>query len=558
LKSKWNLAKLNLFVIALVVIISLLTIGCSSKATTSTTTTSKPATTTANPTTTAVTTTAKPATTTAAVTTTTAAIKKGGTLKIICSTSPNAFGYPVDELNYDDSIAASPCLETLFVPDSSGAAQPWLATGLQGDPNTNTVLITLRQGVQFQDGTPFNAAAVKWNLDAQLAISRTEMKFIKSIDRVDDYRILIHLTSYDSRLADNFCSYPGQMCSPTYFKSVGEDAAKLHPVGTGPFKFVSFKRDVNLKYTRWEGYWQTGKPNLDNLEFDYIADPMVRMASFQAGDGDVLLGIEAKDAKTLEATGKYVTSAGLGTLWGLAGDGSHSTSPFADIKVRQAIEYAVNRDPVVKTIGLGYWTSTDQPCSKTSWGYNTQPSPFTFDPAKAKALLTSAGYPNGLGGIPLICKNQPATCVDFYTAILEQLNNAGFGLKLNIVDPGKFADYVIKTGWTNTLLMWDFGEGPDASTILTVGFSSLGYPYRSPLYPQEIDDIVKQIIPATDFNTKKALTQKANGLMRDKYTNVTTLCSLPNITVTAKYVQNIGNYGAQPLSATFADGWLNK
>jgi hypothetical protein len=129
---------------------------------------------------------------------------------------------------------------------------------------------------------------------------------------------------------------------------------------------------------------------------------------------------------------------------------------------------------------------------------------------------------------------------------------------LSVVDPGKFSDYVIKVGWTNTLLAWDFTEGTDASAILTVGFSSFGFPYRSPLYPQEIDDVIKQIIPATDFETKKALTQKANGLIRDKYTNITTLAATANIAVRTKAVKNDGFYTSSMWSHTLADCWLDK
>jgi len=168
--------------------------------------------------------------------------------------------------------------------------------------------------------------------------------------------------------------------------------AKYHPVGTGPFKFVSFQRDVNLKYVRWDGYWQAGKPYLDGVEFVYIADPMVMMASFKAGEGNVLLSVEPKDAQSLESTGKYAISKCLSGMQGLVGDGSHPESPFANLKVRQAIEFAVNREPVCKAVGAGYFEATDQSCAKSNWGYNPTPSPYKYDPAKAKTLLTEAGY----------------------------------------------------------------------------------------------------------------------------------------------------------------------
>jgi peptide/nickel transport system substrate-binding protein len=534
------LPRLVIFILAVILIISTLVISCSSGTTTS------------------------PAATTSVATKTTASvaptstIKKGGALKIIYGVSPNAFGYGPSMQRSDDILAASPCVETLLQVDTTGATVPWLATDVKANAADNTTIITLRKGVNFQDGTPFNAEAVKWNLEGQMAIKKAELKSVKSIDVIDDYTLRLNQTSFDNGLAFAFTSYPGCMVSPTYFKTMGgEEAVKTHPVGTGPFKFVSFQRDVSLKYTKWDGYWQAGKPYLDTVEFDYIADSMVALASFKAGEGDVILGLQGKDAKELEALGKYTISKTYGALFGLAGDGSHADSPFAKLQVRQAIEYAIEREPVVKAIGLGYWDATDQPCAKTTWGYNTAPSPYTYNPTKAKQLLTEAGYPNGLG-LKLTISNSPASAVDLYTAILAQLNQAGFNLTLDVADPARFNEYVIKTGWNNTLLGWNFGEAADASRILTVGFSSFGVPYRSILYPKDTDQVITQIIQATDFNTKKAKTQQAMGLIRDTYASLTTIFRSTSIAAKYKYVKDDGFYTTVTNLQSLQDAWLDK
>jgi peptide/nickel transport system substrate-binding protein len=559
LRTQLFSSKLIFLFVALFLIASLMVAGCSTKTTTSpASTTAKPATTPAATTPAATTPAATtPAATTPAATTTTA-IKKGGTLKIIYEISPNAIGYGPAIVRNDDILAASPCVEALFHVDSDGAVAPWLATSLKTDATTNVTLITLRQGVKFHDGTPFDAEACKWNLELYLAQKRVEMRSIQSIDVVDPYTVRLNCSTFDNTLGYSFTQYVGLMISPTYFKAHGEEGTKNHPVGTGPFKFVSFQRDVNLKYTRFDGYWQEGKPYLDNVEFVYITDPMVRLASFQAGEGDTLLALDAKDAESFEATGKYAFNKCLGGLWGLTGDGSHDTSPFANLKVRQAIEYAINREPVVQAIGRGYYEATDQSCAKGSWGYNPAPSPYSYDPTKAKALLAEAGYPNGLGGLPLTIQNAPASGVDFYTAILEQLNNAGFDLYLDVVDPAKFGEYVIKTGWNNTLLGWNYTEFADSSSILVNGWSSFGFPYRSVLHPPEIDDAIRLISQATDFETKKALVQKVNGLIRDKYCNVTTLCRLPGISIRNKAVHDDGFYTTVSYQQTLQDCWLDR
>ncbi len=553
MKIKGLFSKLVLLNLAIILIASLLAIGCAKE-----TTPSPAATTTTTPSPTATTT--KPAATTATPTptATTPAIKKGGTLKVIYGVSPNAIGFGPAMQRADDILAASPCVETLLQVDESGAILPWLATSVKNDATTNTTLIKLREGVKFHDGTPFNAEAVKWNMEGQMAIKKAELRSVVSIDVIDEYTVRLNLSKFDNGLDFALTGYVGCMVSPTYFNNHGgEEGVKNYPVGTGPFKFVSFQRDVSLKYTKWDGYWQAGKPYLDGVEFVYIADPMVRLASFKAGEGDIILGVEAKDAKSLEEAGKYGFNKCLGALFGLAGDGSHDTSPFANIKVRQAIEYAIDRDPIINTIGLGYWESTDQPCGKNTWGYNTSPSPYSYNVDKAKALLVEAGYAYGLG-VKLTVRNTPASSVDMYTAILDQLNEAGFNLTLDIADPAKFNEYVIKTGWTNILLGWNFSESADASRILTVGFSSFGVPYRSILYPPETDEVIIAISQAEDFATKKAKTQQAMGLIRDKYCSLTTLCRTTSIAARYKYVMNDGFFKTLTWEQTLQDTWLNK
>ena len=533
MRKFFNSSKLALLVLS-VIISSILIIGCGSS-TPSATTTAPAKTTTGSP--------------------TTAGPKKGGTLKVIMATSPSGLGYVPDILKPEAVSMASPAAETLFRMDTKGESQPFLAADhLKYDSATNSYMLTIKKGIKFQDDTPFNAAAVKWNIDQSIG-KRTDIKNVKSVDVVDDYTCRFNLTVFDNTVEVQLSRYCGLMFSPTFFQKNGQEGTKNYPVGTGPFKFVSFTRDVNLKYTKWDGYWQPGKPYLDGVEFVFVADPMVRLASFQAGEADVLTGVEAKDAKKLQDTGKYTFNSCMGTLWGLAGDGSHETSPFAKIEVRQALEFAVNRDPVVNSIGQGYWASTDQPVAKTQWGYNTTPSPYSYSPAKAKQMLAGAGYPNGLG-LPMIVQNNPASAVDLMTSILAQLNEAGFNLHLEVVDPGAFSNYVVKTGWNNTLLCWNYIEGADSSSILVNGFSSFGFPYRSTYYSKEKDDIVKQITQTTDFATKKALTEQAMGLLRDKYCELTTICRTTNIAAGKKTVHNHGFYAEDTFQTSLYDCWI--
>jgi peptide/nickel transport system substrate-binding protein len=529
--------------LAIVVIAALLIIGCSSNTTTPAATTPGKTTTSAattNPTTPAV-----------------ATPKKGGILRVIEATSPSGLGYVPDILKPEACAMASPAVETLFRMDAAGESQPFLAADhLKYDAASNSYTLKIKSGIKFQDGTDFDATAVKWNLDQSLG-KRTDVKNIKSVDVIDSTTCRFNLSTFDNTIEVQMSRYCGYMFSPSFFQKNGQEYTKNYPVGTGPFKFVSFTRDVNLKYTRWDSYRDPSKPYLDGIEFIFIADPVTRLASFQAGEAEVLPAVEAQDAQKMEASGKYVFNRCMGTFWGLVGDGSHADSAFGKIEVRKALNYAINPEPIVKAVGMGFWEVTDQPVSKTAWGYNKTPSPYSYDPNKARKMLADAGYPNGLN-YPMIVQNSPASAVDLMTAVMAQLNDAGFKLTLQVVDPGAFSNYVVKTGWNNTLLCWNYIAGADSSSILVNGFSSMGFPYRSPYYAPENDEIIKKIPQTTDFATKKALTEEAMGNLRDKYATLTTIALTTNIAAAKKTVHNHGLFAEDTFQTDFANCWIDK
>ena len=130
--------------------------------------------------------------------------------------------------------------------------------------------------------------------------------------------------------------------SPTHLAK-GEDAVKFHPLGTGPFVFKDFERDVSVSYTRNDNYWQKGKPYLDSVKMVWIADPMTSAASLRAGEGDALrVGREFKEAYDLKNEG-FVANAIPSLLMGLAPDTKNPDSTYKDIRVREAVEYAIDR-----------------------------------------------------------------------------------------------------------------------------------------------------------------------------------------------------------------------
>jgi ABC-type transport system substrate-binding protein len=235
----------------------------------------------------------------------------GGILKILLVMEPASLGDPVAR-PFDNMgvIIANGAVETLARYDQKGMPVPWLATGWKVSKDLRSIIFTLRKGVKFHDGTDFDAAAAKWNLDRYRTSDNPELKSVESIDVVDDSTIRLNLSTWSSTLIDNFTMHAGMMISPASFQKNGTDWAKVHPTGTGPFKFVSWQRDTGIKFEKFPGYWQKGKPYLDGVEWTIIADEVSRKMAFIKGDGNVLYIIEPKDVKDLEKDGKYYFSAG--------------------------------------------------------------------------------------------------------------------------------------------------------------------------------------------------------------------------------------------------------
>ena len=276
--------------------------------------------------------------------------KAGGTLNVIIdSVPPTSIGYPPDLLG-DASSAPQLVVEGLLREDPVGGVYPWLASSFKIADDLKSVTFTLNKGVKFHDGSDFNAQVAKWNIDNQItAKSRPEFA---SCDIIDDYTIRVNLTSWRNYVMRTFGDGPGAwMISKAAFDKNGLDWVRQNPVGTGPFKFVSFNRDVGFKTVKNTNYWQPGKPYLDAVNILFVGDQTTQKAVVQSGGADMIIMEPGKQAADLKALGLNV-KYDLVTTYNLTPDTANADSPLAKQDVREATEYAMNKESYAKALSL--------------------------------------------------------------------------------------------------------------------------------------------------------------------------------------------------------------
>ena len=529
--------------LGVVVIASLLLLGCDSASTT--TTSSSPASTT---TTSAQTSTTTPSTETA---------KFGGVLKKFAS-EPYSLGYPASMTGQIDGQTAGVCLEPLFLFDKNRNLTSLLATDYTLDSTAKTLTIVLRENVKFQDGSDFNATVCKWNLDQYRTGARPELNAVSSVDVVDDHTVRLNLSTIDNTLLYSLSTAAdaGRMISMESFLAHGtqEEAqawAEKNPVGTGAWQLSSYTKDVSIIWERFDGYWG-GKPYIDEIQMVRSTDSTVSLMAFKSGEYQIAPSVMgSSDAKSMKEQNTWnmalVSEGQVPTLAGAADD-----PYFSNLKIRQAMSYAIDVDTMGAGLGQGFWPSLNQWAIEGTWGYNPNIVGYPYNPEKAKELLAEAGYPNGFD-TTLHFYNLPGPQIDQVTAVQTYLQAVNINVTLDPMARPAFAEIASnKKGFTGIVQVQAVAY-PDP--LVTWAAIIAGNSFNGILIPQELKDVYAQAIQTTDQETKQQLVWELNKLASDEYCVMTFLFNQQVIVFKSKTLHDDG-YGEYPYYYLSPKAWL--
>ncbi len=334
------------------------------------------------------------ATTTATATATVTATPEqqyGGTLRIIWSTGPGSGWGWAPAIYGGEGAYGEMGMESLMEGKFIGGEYvPRLATDYTVSTDGKTVTFNLRHGVKFHDGTDFDADAVKYTYDAMIAAGRMSANFL-GCDVVDSDTVKFN---FEEGMNINMGTVAGVMiASPTYVETYGADYAAHHACGTGPFRQIAYEDGVKVTFERYDDYWGQ-KAYLDAIEGTFVADPVTQVMAMQAGQGDVTHSRAAKTIYDLKQAGFNILQDYMG-MEAMNFSSRDPASPFSDVKVRQAVEYAINKDAIISALGYGYWEAAYQMPIPGMSGYLTDVVERKYDLAKAQELLSETAWATG-------------------------------------------------------------------------------------------------------------------------------------------------------------------
>jgi len=470
------------------------------------------------------------------------------TLVMIIESSPtnldprigiDAWSERIDNLIFDDLLSRGNDLNV-----APGLAEKWEV------PDPLTYMFHIHRGATFHDGRPLTSRDVKWTFDSLLqgkirSTKAAVYKYVDHIEAPDEITVVFHLKEPDATLLWNLSD--GAIGIVPYGSG---DEITLHPIGSGPFKFVSAETDREVIIERNDQYWGD-KAKLARVRFAVVPDETTEALELRKGSGDVAINSLTPDTVvTLGKNPNLTVMNGPGTR--LAYLGFNLRDPILkDVRVRQAIAYALDRKPMIEYL----WRDEAEPARSIlptqSWAYNGNVPAYDHDPEKAKQLLDAAGYPVGNDDVRFHITMKTSTDANtrlMVAVMQQQLREVGISLDIRSFEFATFFSDVQHGAFQMYGLRWIGGnEDPD---IFEYAFHSSKFPpnganrnyYSNP----KVDALIDKARQEIDPKVRKALYDQVQSILAQDLPYIN-LWYLDNVLVHTNRVRNLelnpaGNY----------------
>jgi len=433
--------------------------------------------------------------------------KPGGTLTYASESELRTLD-PVPSTQLVERTVMYQIYESLVTIDDKLNVRPGLARSWDVPPDGLTYTFHLQTGVKFQDGTDFNAEAVRFEFDR---IRRTassprnsELASVESVEAKDPATAVYHLKKPDSTLLAQLVDRAGMIVSPAAVQKAGADFGRNPGLaGTGPFEFVEWKQNDHLTIRRNPGYWKKGLPLLDQIVYRPVINDDARAAGLKTGEIDMARTLAGKDiaAAKSDSTLTYRSVAGL-NFQGF--ELNHAAPPFNDKAKAQAVAAALDRDQYIKNVLFGNGVKSHGPIPPSSWAYD--PGEKLYDkPDVNRAKSLASGF-----SFKLKVTNNPVS-IQAGTLIKDQLSKAGITVELQVEEFGQILTETEAHDFEAALVGWSGRIDPDGnmySWFHTGGGNNQGR-YSNPQVDKDLEDART----ATDQSRRKQLYDDAQRLL---------------------------------------------
>ena len=374
-------------------------------------------------------------------------------------------------------------------------------------------MFKLRPGVTFQNGEPLTADAVKFTLDRVLdpaakSPTASYINTIAGVDVVDPLTVRIRTRAPDPLIPTRMSRYPAYILPPLYTKQVGADQFARKPIGTGAYRVTEFVPDDHVTMQANPGYWR-GKPPIDTVVWRAIPEATARVAALMSGEVQLIESVPAELAPSLASAADLdvvqVKHGGLVIYLGL----KTAAKPLDDPRVRQALSLAIDRRTIVAELLKGFASLTGTQVGPSDFGYKEEPVP-AYDPAKAKALLAQAGYPDGFA-IQMQAPRHYLSSAEVGQVIAQEFDAIGVKAALEAPEWSVYAQQVPAGKQAPIyMLAWGSTQTLDADAAIYPIFHS-NQPYSTIALP-EMDKLLDESRNSIDPQRRSEALAKAQDL----------------------------------------------
>jgi peptide/nickel transport system substrate-binding protein len=388
--------------------------------------------------------------------------------------------------------------DAMVKPMPGNSLAPSLAETISISDDKLTYDMAIRKGATFHDGTPVTSADVKFSFERYRGAQAAQIKSrVASIETPDPGRVLFKLKTAWPDFLTFYASATGAgwVVPKTYVEKVGEDGFKKAPIGAGPYKFVSFNPGVELVLEAFEGYWRK-TPSVKRLLLKVIPEEATRLAALKRGEVDIAYSLQGEIAEELQRTPNLKLKAPIvnGTFWLYFPDQWDPKSPWHNVRVRQAALLAIDTKTINQALALGFAHNTGSIVPENFDYYWKPPAP-VYDPARAKSLLTEAGFPKGFDAGEYYCD---VAYGNLGEAVLNNLAAVGIKAKLRPLERAAFFKGYGEKSFKNLIQGASGAFGNTATRMETFVVKGGVYVYGS--YP-ELDELFRE--QAAEFDLKK-------------------------------------------------------